>query len=78
MDATNFFFPFNHPTIITHNIKLLTNYYTKLQYTHYKIILNTHFLLEQNRDTRFIPAPTAIPLTKIFINECNPQKIYSN
>ena len=27
------FFPFNHPTIITHNITLLTNYYTKLQHT---------------------------------------------
>ena len=67
-------FPFNHPTVITHNITLLTNYYTKLQHTHYKIILNTHFTQKQNRDTRFIPPPTAILFTQIFINECNPEK----
>ncbi len=72
-------FRFNHPTVITHNIKLLINYYTKLQHTHYKTIFNTHFILEQNRDTRFIPPPTTVPLTLILINKCNPEKdIFTN
>jgi len=67
-------FPFNHPTIITHNITLLTQYYTKLQHKYYKNILNTYFTPEQNIDTRFIPPPTSIPLTQIFITECNLEK----
>ena len=67
-------FPLNHPTVITHNITLLTEYYTILQHKHYKRILNTHFNPEQNRDTRFIPLSTTIPLTQMFITECNPEK----
>ena len=67
-------FPFNHPTVITHHTALLTEYYKTLQHKHCREILNTHFTPEQNRGTRFIPLPTTIPLTQIFITECNPEK----
>ena len=36
--------------------------------------MDTHFTLEQNRDTKFILPPTNISFTQIFINECNPEK----
>ena len=72
-------FPLNHPIVIEHYITLLTIYYKKLQHEHYKHITNTYFFLEQNKDSRFIPPPTTIPLTHIFIKECNPKKyIVSN
>lgn len=67
-------FPPNHPTVIEHNITLLTRYYTKTQHDHYKNIINTHFSTEHNRDSRFTPPPINIPHTQIFINECNPEK----
>ena len=67
-------FPPNHPTVIEHNIVLLTRYYTKTQHDHYKNIIDTHFSPEQNKDSRFISPPTNIPYTQIFINECNPEK----
>ena len=69
-------FSFNHPTVIIHNITLLTNYYTKLQHTHYKTILKSHCTQDQNKDTWFILPPTTVPFTQIFINECNPEKRY--
>jgi hypothetical protein len=67
-------FPLNHPTVITHNTTLLTEYYTTLQHKHFREILHTHFTPDQNRDTKFIPPSTTIPLTQIFITECNPEK----
>ena len=56
------------------SIYCVAHSYTKLQHAHYKTILNSHFTHTQNRDTRSIPPPTTVPLTQIFINECNPEK----
>lgn len=72
MPQRELFLP-NYPRAIEHNITLLTEYYTKLQYTQYKHIANTHLSSEQHRDPRFIRPPTMIPLVHIFINECNPE-----
>ena len=36
--------------------------------------MNSYLIPEQNRNTRFIPPPTAVTFTQIFINECNPEK----
>ena len=73
MDGTTGTIP-NKPTpIIEHNIKLLKEYYTRYQHNHYKNIVNIHFNLVQNRDTRFIPPPTRMTLIQISTIECNPK-----
>ena len=45
-----------------------------LQHKYYRKILNTHFIPEQNIDTRFILPSTTITFIQIFITECNPDK----
>ena len=67
-------FPFNLPNVVEHNTSFLINYYTKKQHTFYKNIINANFTLEQNKDTRYIPPPSIIPLAHISINECNPER----
>ena len=54
-------FPLNLPLVIIHNTKILKEYYIRQQHTYYKNIADSHFTLEQTRDTRFIPPPTKIP-----------------
>jgi len=67
-------FPLNLPTVIHHNINLLTKYYTDFKNKHYQNIINTQFTPEQNRDTRHIPSPTIIPYIKTSTIECNPER----
>lgn len=45
---------------IQHNIKQLNTYYTKKKYIHYKNIICAHFLQEQQRVNRNIPAHVLI------------------
>ena len=67
-------FPPNLPTVMHHNLNLLTTYYTDYQNRHYQNIINTYFTPEQNRDTRYIPSPTIIPCVKTSTTECNPER----
>ena len=68
-------FPLNLSNVIEHNTSLLINYYINKQHTFYTNIINANFLLEQNKDTRYIPTQLVIPLVHISTNECNPEKI---
>ena len=52
---------------------MCTQYYTKRQYKHFSNIINAHFSIEQQRDTRYVIPATIIPLAYISINECNPE-----
>ena len=67
-------FPPNLPTVMHHNLNLLTTYYTDYQNRHYQNIINIHFTPERNRDTRYIPPPTIIPCVKTSTTECNPER----
>ena len=67
-------FSLNFPHVIEHNTSLLVNYYSKEKHTFYRNIINANFTLEQNRDTKYTPLPSIIPLAHILINEYNPQK----
>ena len=67
-------FPLNYPTVTKHNLILLERYYTIKQLTYYQQLITTHFSHEINKDPRFIPPPTTIPLFHISIQECNPEK----
>ena len=71
MDATKRTLPPQPPN--SHDAQHRTTN-TILQHKYYANILNIHFTPEQNRDTRFNPPSTNIPLTQIFITECNPEK----
>jgi hypothetical protein len=62
------------PTVIQHNITLLTQYYTEYKNKQYHSIIQTHTTPEQNKDTRYIPAPPTIPYIKTSIIECNPDR----
>ena len=66
--------PLNQPLVIEHNIQILKEYYIRQQHKHYKSIIDSHFIQEQTRDTRFIPSPTKIPHTQISTIKCNPQR----
>ena len=67
-------FPPNYPTVTQHNLILLEKYYTTKQHNHYQQLITTHFSHEINRDPRFIPSSTTIPLIHVSIQECNPKK----
>ena len=67
-------FPLNLPHVIEHNTSLLLNYYSNKQHTFDKNIIHANYTVEQNRDTRYIPSPSIIPLAHISINECNLEK----
>ena len=67
-------FPLNQPLVVAHNIKILKEYYTRHQHIYYNNLINSHFNLEQTRDTRYIPSPTEMPHAQISIVECNPKR----
>ena len=67
-------FPVNQPTVIDHNINLLSKYYTTYQHKYYKNILDMHFTTIQPKDTRYIPQPILSPHIHIITTECNPEK----
>ena len=66
-------FSLEYQRITNHNTLILTQHYTREQHQFYHNILQAHFLLEQIRDTRFIPTPIIIPMVQIHTNECNPK-----
>ena len=70
----NELFPLNHPSVITHNCKILKEFYTRHQYNYYNNIVQTHFTQTQSKDLRFIPAPIIMPQCHISTIECNPEK----
>ena len=72
MGAPKRFVFLEQPNTISHNILLLTQYYTRKQHQHFTAKLQTNFNKEQMRDTWYIPPPRIIPLCHILTNECNP------
>ena len=66
-------FPWYNVNTCAHNIGLLTQYYTKSQHKHFLNLIKAHFVMEQQRDTRYVTPATIIPLAHISINECNPE-----
>jgi hypothetical protein len=64
----------SRPAVRTHNLTLLTHYYTQNQHCTYTNLITTHFLPEQPRDTKYILPPLALPLIHISNEECHPSR----
>jgi ribonuclease HI len=66
--------PWNNPPILSHHLTLLTQYYKTKQHQHFRNLLQAHFSIIQDRDTRYISPPPTLPLITISTQECNPEK----
>jgi hypothetical protein len=64
----------SRPAVCTHNLTLLTHYYTQNQHRTYTKIITTHFLPTQHRNTKYILPPLALPLIHISNEECHPSR----
>lgn len=67
-------FPQNNHHIVNHNVNLLEQYYTLRQYKHFEKLAHQYFYIPQPHNFCFISLPLHLPLVKISISDCNPQK----
>jgi hypothetical protein len=63
----NLLLPWYKPKIVNNNIISLIQYYIKKQHLYYTNFINTHFILEQPKDIRYISFLLILPLIHLQI-----------